>query len=321
MADKLERFTERAQRALKLAQEEARRLNHHEIDAVHLLLGLVREENGIVVKTLRELGVEPGQVIRTAERATGHGDGPPVHNPALSPHAKRVIELAVDEARLMGHHYIGSEHLLLGLVRHGEGAAVHVLRALGVNLDNVRTQIAHAILRAQAQSKQTQAPRLIDSFTYDLTTAAEQGKLDPVIGRQNEIERLIQVLSRRTKNNPVLVGEPGVGKRAIVNGLAQRISEGRVPAALLKRRLLILEIGNLTTDTATGKLFELRRNRIINELTESGSILFLDQVHRLIDAASNSVDAADILKLALSQGKLQIIGATTPNQYQRVRRQ
>jgi ATP-dependent Clp protease ATP-binding subunit ClpC len=323
MSDKLDRFTKRARRVLTLAQEEALRLNHNYIGTEHLLLGLVREENGVAVKVLRELGVEPGQVIRAVERTVGRGERPPFGKPTLAPRTKRVIELAVDEARLMGHHYIGTEHLLLGLVREGEGIAVNVLRGLGINLDRVRTQTARNILQTQAQSKEKQKKEsktpLVDQLGYDLTAAAEEGKLDPVIGRQNEIERMIQILSRRTKNNPALIGEPGVGKTAIVEGLAQRIIEGNVPEPLLNRRLLMLDVGSLVAGTMYRGQFEERLKKVIEEIIQSGSILFIDEVHMLVGAgaAGSSVDAANILKPALSRGELQVIGATTLDEYRK----
>ncbi len=323
MSDKLDRFTKRARRVLTLAQEEALRLNHNYIGTEHLLLGLVREENGVAVKVLRELGVEPSQVIRAVERTVGRGERPPFGKPTLAPRTKRVIELAVDEARLMGHHYIGTEHLLLGLVREGEGIAVNVLRGLGVNLDRVRTQTARNILQTQAQSKEKQKKEsktpLVDQLGYDLTAAAEEGKLDPVIGRQSEIERLIQILSRRTKNNPALIGEPGVGKTAIVEGLAQRIMEGDVPEPLLNRRLLMLDVGSLVAGTMYRGQFEERLKKVIEEVIQSGSILFIDEVHMLVGAgaAGSSVDAANILKPALSRGELQVIGATTLDEYRK----
>jgi ATP-dependent Clp protease ATP-binding subunit ClpC len=323
MSDKLDRFTKRARRVLTLAQEEALRLNHNYIGTEHLLLGLVREENGVAVKVLRELGVEPSQVIRAVERTVGRGERPPFGKPTLAPRTKRVIELAVEEARLMGHHYIGTEHLLLGLVREGEGIAVNVLRGLGVNLDRVRTQTARNILQTQAQSKEKQKKEsktpLMDQLGYDLTAAAEEGKLDPVIGRQNEIERLIQILSRRTKNNPALMGEPGVGKTAIVEGLAQRIIEGDVPEPLLNKRLLMLDVGSLVAGTMYRGQFEERLKKVIEEVITSGSILFIDEVHMLVGAGSagSSVDAANILKPALSRGELQVIGATTLDEYRK----
>ena len=323
MSDKLDRFTKRARRVLTLAQEEALRLNHNYIGTEHLLLGLVREENGVAVKVLRELGVEPGQVIRAVERTVGRGERPPFGKPTLAPRTKRVIELAVDEARLMGHHYIGTEHLLLGLVREGEGIAVNVLRGLGINLDRVRTQTARNILQTQAQSKDKQKKEsktpLVDQLGYDLTAAAEEGKLDPVIGRQTEIERMIQILSRRTKNNPALIGEPGVGKTAIVEGLAQRIVEGNVPEPLLNRRLLMLDVGSLVAGTMYRGQFEERLKKVIEEIIQSGAILFIDEVHMLVGAgaAGSSVDAANILKPALSRGELQVIGATTLDEYRK----
>ncbi len=324
MSDKLDRFTKRARRVLTLAQEEALRLNHNYIGTEHLLLGLVREENGVAVKVLRELGVEPGQVIRAVERTVGRGERAPFGKPTLAPRTKRVIELAVDEARLMGHHYIGTEHLLLGLVREGEGIAVNVLRGLGVNLDRVRTQTARNILQTQAaqskdkQKKESKTP-LVDQLGFDLTAAAEEGKLDPVIGRQTEIERMIQILSRRTKNNPALIGEPGVGKTAIVEGLAQRIIEGNVPEPLLNRRLVMLDVGGLVAGTMYRGQFEERLKKVIEEIVQSGAILFIDEVHMLVGAgaAGSSVDAANILKPSLSRGELQVIGATTLDEYRK----
>ncbi len=323
MSDKLDRFTKRARRVLTLAQEEALRLNHNYIGTEHLLLGLVREENGVAVKVLRELGVEPGQVIRAVERTVGRGERAPFGKPTLAPRTKRVIELAVDEARLMGHHYIGTEHLLLGLVREGEGIAVNVLRGLGINLDRVRTQTARNILQNQAQtkdkSKKESKTPLVDQLGYDLTSAAEENKLDPVVGRQTEIERLIQILSRRTKNNPALIGEPGVGKTAIVEGLAQRIIEGDVPEPLLNRRLIMLDVGSLVAGTMYRGQFEERLKKVIEEIIASQSLLFIDEVHMLVGAgaAGSSVDAANILKPALSRGELQVIGATTLDEYRK----
>ncbi len=323
MSDKLDRFTKRARRVLTLAQEEALRLNHNYIGTEHLLLGLVREENSVAVKVLRELGVEPAQVIRAVERTVGRGERPPFGKPTLAPRTKRVIELAVEEARMMGHHYIGTEHLLLGLVREGEGIAVNVLRGLGINLDRIRTQTARNILQSQAQNKERQKKEsktpLTDQLGMDLTAAAEEGKLDPVIGRQAEIERVIQILSRRTKNNPALIGEPGVGKTAIVEGLAQRIVEGDVPEPLLNKRILMLDVGSLVAGTMYRGQFEERLKKVIEEIINSGAILFIDEVHMLVGAgaAGSSVDAANILKPALSRGELQVIGATTLDEYRK----
>ncbi len=324
MSDKLDRFTKRARRVLQLAQEEALRLNHNYIGTEHLLLGLVREDNGVAIKVLRELGVDPGQVIRAVERTVGRGDRTPFSKPVLSPRTKRVIELAIDEARLMGHPYIGTEHLLLGLVREGDGVAVSVLKQLGVNLDRVRTQTARSILQSQVQ--QTKEKRktesktpLMDQLGLDLTALAEEGKLDPIIGRTKEIERVIQVLSRRTKNNPALIGEPGVGKTAIVEGLAQRIVAGDVPEPLLNKRVLVLDVGSLVAGTMYRGQFEERLKKVIEEIKNSESILFIDEVHMLVGAgaAGSSVDAANILKPALARGELQCIGATTLDEYRK----
>jgi ATP-dependent Clp protease ATP-binding subunit ClpC len=323
MSDKLDRFTKRARRVLTLAQEEALRLNHNYIGTEHLLLGLVREENSVAVKVLKELGVEPGQVVRAVERTVGRGERAPFGKPSLAPRTKRVIELAVEEARMMGHHYIGTEHLLLGLVREGEGIAVNVLRGLGINLDRVRTQTARNLLQSQAQTKEKQKKEsktpLVDQLGMDLTAAAEEGKLDPVIGRVKEIERVIQILSRRTKNNPALIGEPGVGKTAIIEGLAQRVIEGDVPETLLNKRILMLDVGSLVAGTMYRGQFEERLKKVIEEIITSGSILFIDEVHMLVGAGSagSSVDAANILKPALSRGELQVIGATTLDEYRK----
>ncbi|RME80348.1 MAG: AAA family ATPase, partial [Caldilineae bacterium] len=323
MADKFDRFTKKARRALQLAQEEAQRLNHNYIGTEHLLLGLMKEENGVASKVLIELGVEPAQVVRAVERTVGRGERPPFGKPTLAPRTKRVIELAVDEARLMGHHYIGTEHLLLGLVREGEGIAVNVLRGLGVSLDRVRTQTARSILQTQRQpaehKKAESDTPLVDQLGLDLTARAEEGKLDPVIGRETEIERVIQIMSRRTKNNPALIGEPGVGKTAIVEGLAQRIVIGDVPEPLLNKRLLMLDVGSLVAGTMYRGQFEERLKKVIEEITNSGAILFIDEVHMLVGAgaAGSAVDAANILKPALSRGEIQVIGATTLDEYRK----
>ena len=323
MSDKLERFTKRARRVLTLAQEQALRLNHNHIGTEHLLLGLVQEENSVAVKVLKELGVEPGQVVRAVERTVGRGERTPFGKPTLAPRTKRVIELSVEEARMMGNHYIGTEHLLLGLVRDGEGIAVNVLRGLGINLDRVRTQTARDLLQNSAQTKgkqkkETKTP-LVDQLGLDLTAAAEEGRLDPVIGRQSEIERVIQILSRRTKNNPALIGEPGVGKTAIIEGLAQRVVEGDVPEPLLNKRILMLDVGSLVAGTMYRGQFEERLKKIIEEIINSSAILFIDEAHMLVGAgaAGSSVDAANILKPALSRGELQVIGATTLDEYRK----
>jgi ATP-dependent Clp protease ATP-binding subunit ClpC len=322
MSDKLDRFSKRARKVLTMAQEEAQRLNHNYIGTEHLLLGLVKEDQGVAIKVLRELSVEPMQVIKAIERAVGKGDRPPYGKPTLAPRTKRVIELSVEEARLMGHQYIGTEHLLLGLVREGEGIAVNVLRSLGVSLDKVRTATAKSLLESeqtQERKKQESKTPLIDQLGMDLTQQAEQNKLDPVIGREKEIERLIQILSRRTKNNPALIGEPGVGKTAIVEGLAQRIVSGDAPETLLDKRVLMLDVGSLVAGTMYRGQFEERLKKVIEEIKESGAILFIDEVHMLVGAGSagSAVDAANILKPALARGEVQCIGATTLDEYRR----
>jgi ATP-dependent Clp protease ATP-binding subunit ClpC len=324
MADKFDRFTKRARRVLSLAQEEAQRLNHNYIGTEHLLLGLIREENGVAVRVLRELGVDPRQIRERVERTVGRGQRASYGKLSLTPRTKRVIELAVDEARRLGHHYIGTEHLLLGLVREGEGVAVDVLKGLGVSLDKVRSQTARVMMESSSQpmnargesSKQTP---LVDQLGTDLTTQAAEGKLDPVIGRQLEIERVIQILSRRTKNNPALIGEPGVGKTAIVEGLAQRIINGEAPDTLMGKRVVMLDVGSLVAGTMYRGQFEERLKRVIDEIKQSESILFIDEVHMLVGAGSagSSVDAANILKPALARGELQCIGATTLDEYRK----
>ncbi len=327
MSDKFDRFTKRARRVLTLAQEEAQRLNHNYIGTEHLLLGLVREENGVAVRVLRDLGVDPKQIRERVERTVGRGQRAMYGKLSLTPRTKRVIELAVDEARRLGHHYIGTEHLLLGLVRAGEGVAVDVLRGLGVSLDKVRSQTARVMMESSSQSSSSTSSRessgkgtpLVDQLGTDLTVQAQEGKLDPVVGRRIEIERVIQILSRRTKNNPALIGEPGVGKTAIVEGLAQRIINKETPDTLLGKRVVMLDVGSLVAGTMYRGQFEERLKRVIEEIKESGSILFIDELHMLVGAGSagSSVDAANILKPALARGELQCIGATTLDEYRK----
>jgi ATP-dependent Clp protease ATP-binding subunit ClpC len=328
----MERFTQRARRVLSLAHQEAERMRHNYIGTEHLLLGLIREEGGVAGRVLRELGLEAERVQEIVERLTGPGQnrGGKLD---LSPGTQQVLEYAVEEARRMGHHYIGTEHLLLGLVRHGQGIALDVLRKLGVTPEQIRRQTRRVLQESTASSRtpageqktsarQEQArPKtpMVDQLAVDLTMHAEEGKLDPVIGRQMEIERVIQILARRNKNNPALIGEPGVGKTAIVEGLAQRIVEGDVPAPLLNKRLLQLDVGSLVAGTMYRGQFEERLKRVIEELKSSGAILFIDEVHMLVGAgaAGSSVDAANILKPALSRGELQVIGATTMDEYRK----
>ncbi|MEL6148962.1 MAG: ATP-dependent Clp protease ATP-binding subunit [Chloroflexota bacterium] len=335
MPNKMERFTQRARRVLSLAQEEAERLQHNHIGTEHLLLGLMREDGGVAGRVLRELGLDQRRVEELVERMTRATTRPANAQLDLSPGTKRVLELAVDEARRMGHHYIGTEHLLLGLVRQTEGVAIDVLRRLGVSPEEVRRQTRRVLQESPVQpnqptdddsSKRPKRPSrdsaktpLVDQLATDLTKLAEEGKLDPVIGRETEIERVIQVLSRRRKNNPALIGEPGVGKTAIVEGLAQRVIDGDVPRPLLGKRVLQLDVGSLVAGTMYRGQFEERLKRVIEELKQSDSILFIDEVHMLVGAGSagSSVDAANILKPALSRGELQCVGATTLDEYRK----
>jgi len=321
MADKFEKFTERAKKVLALAQEEARRFNHNYIGTEHILLGLVREGDGVAARVLMSLGVQLPKVRSAVEFIIGRGDSAVVGEIGLTPRARKVIELAVDEARRMNHHYIGTEHLLLGLVREGEGIAAGVLESLGVSLEKVRQQVLQVLNQGatyQQRAQQTKTPYL-DALGFDLTEAARQGKLDPVIGRHAEIERVMQILSRRTKNNPALIGEPGVGKTAIVEGLAQRIVAGDVPEPLQGKRLVALDIGALVAGTKYRGEFEERLKKIVAEVKESGTILFIDELHTLVGAgaAEGAVDAANILKPALSRGEVQTIGATTLDEYRK----
>ncbi len=322
MANKLDRFTKKARHVLTLAQEEAHRLRHGYIGTEHLLLGLMYEENGVASRVLRGLGVKPKRLQGIIERINGPSRQASFGKIYLTPRTKRVIELAFDEARRLGHHYIGTEHLLLGLVRQGDGVAIDVLKSMGVSLDKVRTETTRVMMKNPVyagQARQERKTPLIDQLATDLTALAEAGKLDPVVGRQTEIERVIQILSRRTKNNPALIGEPGVGKTAIVEGLAQRIVTGDSPAPLLDKRLIQLDVGSLVAGTIYRGQFEERLKRVIDEIKGSDSILFIDEVHMLVGAGSagSSVDAANILKPALARGELQCIGATTAKEYRR----
>jgi ATP-dependent Clp protease ATP-binding subunit ClpC len=328
----MDRFTQRARRVLNLAYQEAERMRHNYIGTEHLLMGLIREEGGVAGRVLRELGLEADRVQEIVERLTGPGQyrGGKLD---LSPGTQQVLEYAVEEARRMGHHYIGTEHLLLGLVRYGEGIALDVLRKLGVTPEQIRRQTRRVLQEStasrrtstggEAKSARSEQARpktpMVDQLATDLTALAEENKLDPVIGRQMEIERVIQILARRTKNNPALIGEPGVGKTAIVEGLAQRIIEGDVPGPLLDKRVLQLDVGSLVAGTMYRGQFEERLKRVIEELKSSGAILFIDEVHMLVGAgaAGSSVDAANILKPALSRGELQVIGATTLDEYRK----
>ncbi len=326
MADRFDKFTERARRVLTLAQEEAHRFNHNYIGTEHILLGLVREGDGVAAKVLSNLGVELNKVRSAVEFIIGRGDRTVLGEIGLTPRAKKVIELAVDEARRLGHSYIGTEHLLLGLVREGEGIAAGVLESLGVNIERVRAETARILSQSSPQAAAAGGPRqasrtpTVDQLGIELTAAARSGQLDPVIGRSTELERVVQILSRRTKNNPVLIGEPGVGKTAIAELLAQRISSGDVPETLRERRLLTLDIGSLVAGTKYRGEFEERLKKVIEEIKTAGNcILFVDELHMLVGAgaAEGAVDAANILKPALARGELQCIGATTLDEYRK----
>jgi ATP-dependent Clp protease ATP-binding subunit ClpC len=325
MADRFDKFTERARRVLTLAQEEALRFNHNYIGTEHLLLGLVREGEGVAAKVLANLGVELNKVRSAVEFIIGRGDRAVMGEIGLTPRAKKVIELAVDEARRLGHHYIGTEHLLLGLVREGEGIAAGVLESLGVSLEKLRAEVTRILSQSMPQgaapgARAATRTSTVDQLGIDLTAAARANKLDPVIGREKEIERVVQILSRRTKNNPVLIGEPGVGKTAIVEALAQRVTKGEVPEMLQGRRIVTLDIGSLVAGTKYRGEFEERLKKVIEELKSAGNcILFIDEIHMLVGAgaAEGAVDAANILKPSLARGELQCVGATTLDDYRK----
>ncbi|MFQ5826061.1 MAG: ATP-dependent Clp protease ATP-binding subunit [Dehalococcoidia bacterium] len=323
MAGRFEKFSERARKVLTLAQEEAQRFNHSYIGTEHILLGLVREGEGVAAKVLSNLGVELGKVRAAVEFIIGRGERPPSGEIGLTPRAKRVIELAVDEARRFNHNYIGTEHILLGLLREGEGVASGVLESLGLSLERVRNETSRILSQTTPQTASgrtaTRTPTL-DQLGADLTALARAEKLDPVIGRVKEIERVTQILSRRTKNNPALIGQPGVGKTAIVEGLARRIVSGDVPETLQGKRLLTLDIGSLVAGTKYRGEFEERLKKVIEEIRSAGNcILFVDELHTIVGAgaAEGAVDAANILKPFLSRGELQCIGATTLDEYRK----
>jgi ATP-dependent Clp protease ATP-binding subunit ClpC len=323
--DRFDKFTDRARKVLTLAQDEAQRFNHNYIGTEHLLLGLVREGEGVAARVLENMNVELPKVRTAVEFIIGRGDRPVVGEVGLTPRAKRVIELAIDEARRLGHNYIGTEHLLLGLVREGEGIAAGVLESLGVNLDKVRHEVIRVLSQSSsagpaAETKRASKTPTVDQLGINLTEAVRAGKIDPVIGREKEIERVIQILSRRTKNNPALIGEPGVGKTAIAEGLAQRIVSGDVPETLLNKRVLTLDIGSLVAGTKYRGEFEERLKKIIEELRSTNdAILFIDELHTLVGAgaAEGAIDAANILKPPLARGELQCIGATTLDEFRK----
>jgi ATP-dependent Clp protease ATP-binding subunit ClpC len=319
-----ERFTEKAIKVIMLAQEEARRLGHNFVGTEQILLGLIGEGTGVAAKVLKSMGVNLKDARIEVEKIIGRGSGFVAVEIPFTPRAKRVLELSLEEARQLGHNYIGTEHLLLGLIREGEGVAARVLENLGVDLSKVRTQVIRMLgetaeVSAGGGQGRTKTPTL-DEFGSNLTQMAGEGKLDPVVGRQKEIERVIQILGRRTKNNPVLIGEPGVGKTAIAEGLAQRISTGDIPDILEEKRVVTLDIGLLVAGTKYRGEFEERLKKIMDEIRSAGNvILVIDEVHTLIGAgaAEGAIDAANILKPALARGELQCIGATTLDEYRK----
>ncbi|MQG28496.1 MAG: ATP-dependent Clp protease ATP-binding subunit [SAR202 cluster bacterium] len=324
MGSRFEKFSERARRVLSLAQEEAQRFNHNYIGTEHILLGLVRETEGVAARVLSSLSVDLSKVRSAVEFIIGRGEKPAQGEIGLTPRAKKVVELAVDEARRMNHTYIGTEHLLIGLLREGEGVAAGVLESLGVTLDKVRAEthriLSHTSGTGSQGSRSTSKTPTLDQLGIDLTVAAKADKLDPVVGREKEIERMVQILSRRTKNNPVLVGEPGVGKTAIVEALAQLISGGDVPDTLQGKRLVTLDMGALVAGTKYRGEFEERLKKVIEEIKSAGNcVLFIDEIHTIVGAgaAEGAVDASNILKPSLARGEIQCIGATTLDDYRK----
>lgn len=319
-----ERFTEKAIKVIMLAQEEARRLGHNFVGTEQILLGLIGEGTGIAAKTLKGMGVNLKEARAEVEKIIGRGSGFVAVEIPFTPRAKRVLELAWDEARQLGHNYIGTEHLLLGLIREGEGVAARVLENLGVDLTKVRSNVIRMLGETRGSSTTSSPGRsktpTLDEFSVDLTQAADEQRLDPVVGRANEIERVVQILGRRTKNNPVLIGEPGVGKTAIAEGLASKISSGDIPETLTDKKIIQLDIGLLVAGTKYRGEFEERLKKVMDEIRQAGNIiLVIDELHTLIGAgaAEGAIDAANILKPALSRGELQCIGATTISEYRK----
>ncbi len=320
------KFTERAQQVLVLAQEEAKRLSHNFIGTEHLLLGLVREGSGVASRALQNMGVDLNKVRQEVERIIPKGDKFTAAGISYTPRAKRVVELAIEEGQNLGHNYIGTEHILLGLLKEGEGIAAQVLTNLGIDLKRARKEVIQLLGGAEAAGRQSgeiksgaQTPTL-DTFGRDLTKLSREGKLDPVIGREKEIERVIQILSRRTKNNPCLIGEPGVGKTAIAEGLAQLIVEGNVPEILRGKRVVTIELAAVVAGTKYRGEFEERLRKLMMELRQAGDvIIFIDELHTVIGAgaAEGAIDASNILKPALSRGELQCVGATTLDEYRK----
>ncbi|HEY2331553.1 MAG TPA: Clp protease N-terminal domain-containing protein, partial [Acidimicrobiales bacterium] len=331
-----ERFTDRARRVVVLAQEEARLLNHNYIGTEHILLGLIHEGEGVAAKALESLGISLEAVRGQVEEIIGHGGSSPSGHIPFTPRAKKVLELSLREALQLGHNYIGTEHILLGLIREGEGVAAQVLAKLGADLSRVRQQVIQLLsgYSGSTPSESGSKPAstgggsgenpsgslVLDQFGRNLTQQAREKKLDPVIGRAREIERVMQVLSRRTKNNPVLIGEPGVGKTAIVEGLAQKIVSGDVPETIHGKQLYTLDLGALVAGSRYRGDFEERLKKVLKEIRTRGDIiLFIDELHTLVGAgaAEGAIDAASILKPMLARGELQTIGATTLDEYRK----
>ena len=338
-----ERFTDRARRVVVLAQEEARALNHNYIGTEHILLGLIQEGEGVAAKALESMGISLDAVRTEVKDIIGTGGHPPSGYIPFTPRAKKVLELALREALQLGHKYIGTEHILLGLIREGEGVAAQVLVKLGADLSRVRQQVIQLLSGYEGNEEegggepaaagvgstgegvpsrpgQKSNSLVLDQFGRNLTQAAKDGKLDPVVGRENEIERVMQVLSRRTKNNPVLIGEPGVGKTAVVEGLALDIVNGKVPETLKDKQLYSLDLGSLVAGSRYRGDFEERLKKVLKEINQRGDIiLFIDEIHTLVGAgaAEGAIDAASILKPKLARGELQTIGATTLDEYRK----
>ncbi|MDI2098467.1 ATP-dependent Clp protease ATP-binding subunit [Ruicaihuangia caeni] len=325
-----ERFTDRARRVVVLAQEEAKMLNHNYIGTEHILLGLIHEGEGVAAKALESLGISLDSVREQVQDIIGQGQQQPTGHIPFTPRAKKVLELSLREALQLGHNYIGTEHILLGLIREGEGVAAQVLVKLGADLNKVRQQVIQLLSGYQGKepvsagvdntATESKGSQILDQFGRNLTQAAREGKLDPVIGRENEMERVMQILSRRTKNNPVLIGEPGVGKTAVVEGLAQAIVKGEVPETLKDKQLYSLDLGSLIAGSRYRGDFEERLKKVTKEIRTRGDIIvFIDEIHTLVGAgaAEGAIDAASILKPMLARGELQTIGATTLDEYRK----
>jgi ATP-dependent Clp protease ATP-binding subunit ClpC len=331
-----ERFTDRARRVVVLAQEEAKMLNHNYIGTEHILLGLIHEGEGVAAKALEALDISLDAVREQVQDIIGQGQQQPTGHIPFTPRAKKVLELSLREALQLGHNYIGTEHILLGLIREGEGVAAQVLVKLGADLNKVRQQVIQLLSGHQGGKEpvgvapggqephentgSAKGSQVLDQFGRNLTQSARDGQLDPVIGREKEIERVMQILSRRSKNNPVLIGEPGVGKTAVVEGLAQAIVKGDVPETLKDKQVYSLDLGSLIAGSRYRGDFEERLKKVTKEIRTRGDIIvFIDEIHTLVGAgaAEGAIDAANILKPLLARGELQTIGATTLDEYRK----